>query len=252
MAEESLTLEDPAPELVRKQFGLGLFIAAPEVYGLELHGNIDEMISLRVGLAGPTLEFDLPFSNPALYSNNGTFVFETEPIEFDARIVYGPHFSLDMMIFPFAGSFYLMPGLGIRRITAYVDETIDYELCLAAFPNCGGNNPPSARLTGWASSTTTLLRFGTGWYWQFQETMYLNVYGLGVSIPMTHSLDQNLDVDLSDSNLPAWVVGAASSAVNAAVDSQEEQLAESLYDAYAAEYDRLILPIIGLGFGLVL
>ena len=234
------------PRSFSSRFGLGVGLGSPEVVYFDASHQISGRWRTRVLLAPQTLSFDIPFEISSYETSGALFQFASEAKHLTATVQYGPHFAWDAILFPWGPKTYLLGGFGVRKITAYIDDSISFGLCRANASSC--DRSADLDVVGQATSTTMLLRTGFGFEWRLGESGFINLLALGISLPVSHSLDSNIDVSL-DSNLPSWATDVVNTGLNRAVDAYEDEIGEALYQAYAAEYDAIPLPLAGLSFG---
>lgn len=238
--------EKSPPELFT---GIGMM--SPEIVPAEFMVRFKKTFLLRTYFAPAVARFQMPFDVAAYEFRSTLFKVYSPYQRLTANVTYGPHFGTEAWIFPGSERFYLGGGIGVRQITADIDDTLDYYVCLTADANCGSSgNPSRVRLTGSATSTSWLARAALGWLFLPTGRSYINVTAIGISYPFSRSMRQNLDVTLEKNDLPSWVNSSLNAALNSSLDPYEEEIADGLYDAYGREYDTQPLPVTGISGGI--
>jgi hypothetical protein len=232
------------------EYFVGTGLMSPEVLPFEFNLRIKKRFMFRGYIAPPTVRFRMPVTVPEYSLNATLFKVYSPQQQLNADITYGPHYGTEAYYLPWQGRFYFGGGFGIRQITASMDDSLEFFVCQVNDKNCGkAANPASVHITGSATTTTILGRSALGWLFKPAKNFYVNVIGIGLSVPLKSTLDQDLNVELENTRLPPWLNNVLSASVNRSLDPYEASIAQSLYDAYASKYDKYPMPMAGVIFG---
>ncbi len=236
----------PLKQEKKLTFFTGVGLSIPEVIPIEASVKFGKRFGLRLYVAPPVINVTMPVYVPE-YSANLVLAKVYAPNQtLSANVSYGPHFGLEAMLFPWATNFYVMTGIGVRQITAKMNDNIEYYTCGAAARNCQASGTRSElNVKGSVTSTSSLIRASFGWLWEVGARGYFSLTALGVAVPVGNSLSQDLTL--------SFVGGDASNNSNAGLNSfldpYEPAVAQALYDSYAKQYDTSPVPITGIAGG---
>lgn len=225
----------------------------PELVPFEGYLFFGRYVSLRA-FCTPPLPFNIRIEMPADVISTSRGVGVANP-DFTIRLkaTYGAHYGLEMLTFPFGGSFFVAAGVAHRRMRLVGDAKSPILVCslieAAKDPPCGD---PGARietqteieLRADVETTALLSRFGIGGYWHVGSVGYF-MTNLGATRPISIKRRVNVEANLET---PAGTDDEVSGAL-AQVKTEKEADLEDKAVGEMRPVDEKTLPIFGIAAG---
>jgi hypothetical protein len=237
----------------KPRFALGGGLNIPEFVPLSGYMIFGKYFALR-GFYAPPMPFKIRVEMPSDVISTKKKIGVANP-DFTIRFkaIYGPHYGLEGMVFPFGGSFFVGGGASFRQIDLTGETKSPLYVCslieAAKDPPC---NDPDKRLTtsteielsAEARTTAILARGSAGWMWHMGRVGFFTLYG-GYTKPVKVKRYVEVTADL---DTPASADEDLKGALSEVRVEKEAELREKAMTEITPTTERPI-PILGIGIG---
>jgi hypothetical protein len=238
----------------KPSFALGFGAGFPTLMSIEGYGFVGRYLAVR-GFFMPPIPFGIRVELPSdVISAKQGLAVANPPFDVNFKGRYGASYGADMMVFPFAGSFFVGAGLYERRLRLEGNAESGILACsvieAAKEPPCGNENArieTQTRLVIKADITTSSLvnGLGAGWLVRFWDSAYMT-FQFGYAKPW--NIDRRVSVSAtldSPSSAPTEITGALA---DIRMEKEDEMRTKVLQEI--KNYDEKGQPILGLSFGI--
>jgi hypothetical protein len=238
----------------KPSFALGFGAGFPTLLSVEGYGFVGRYLALR-GFFMPPIPFGIRVELPSdVISAKQGLAVANPPFDVNFKGRYGSSYGADIMLFPFAGSFFVGAGLSERRLRLEGNADSGILACsvieAAKEPPCGDKNArieTQTRLAIKADLTTASMvnSLGAGWFVRFWDSAYMT-FQFGYAKPW--NIDRRVSVSAtldSPSSTPTEITGALADIRTEKEDEMRTKVLQEIKN-----YDEKGQPILGLSFGM--
>ena len=238
----------------KPSFAVGVGLGFPTIVPIEAYGFIGRYVALR-GFFMPALPFGIRVEMPSdVISAKQGIAVANPPFNAEFKGTYGASFGADLLVFPFAGSFFLGAGLSERRLSLKGDAESPILACslieAAKEPPCGDPNArieTKTRLGIKADLTTASLvnSLQAGWFARLGSSAYVT-FQFGYAKPWNINRRVSVTASLeTPSSTPNEITGAL-----AEIRTEKEAELRTKVLQEIQTYDEKGQPILAISAGM--